>query len=165
MRKILKSGTVCMGICGKPTSLTDSFGRHLFVGDLVNLYAEIPNKTSVNRETEGPEYVVVDDDGNPFIMGIKGSLCRVTNYYLNGEDADEANYDYSETYYMPIGYPEMDLGYKWFVVKIKSYQDTVHGECWGSGNVTTCLEPEEKEAGTGTETGWNGRRFPDEILQ
>lgn len=146
MRKILRSGDVCMGVCGKPTGLTDSFGRDLFIGDLVDLYAEIPEKTGIRRDAVGPEYVVMDGDGKPFIMGIKDSLCRVTNYYLKGELSDEKNYDYSETYYMPIGYPELDLGFRWLVAKVKGYQDTVHGERWGSGNVTTYLDKEDSDS-------------------
>lgn len=145
MKKVLRSGTVYMGTCGEPSGLTDSFGRDLYIGDLVDVYNETAIKKGFERDAAGPEYIVRPDGENAFIMGLKSSLCRVTKYYLDGEEADESCYDYVETYFVDNGYPESDPGYRWLVKKLKSYKDTVHGECWGSGNVTTYLETENEQ--------------------
>lgn len=140
MGKVLRSGTVYMGTCGKPSGLTDSFGCELTVGDLVDVYSETVDKKGFGRNAAGPEYVVMPDGEGAYIMGLKNSLCRVTKYYLDGEEADESCYDYIETYFVNNNYPNSVPGYRWLIKKIKSYQTTVHGECWGSGNVTTYLE-------------------------
>lgn len=50
-----------MGICGEPTDLTDSFGASLFVGDLVDVYIERPDKRGAAQEVAGPEYLVDED--------------------------------------------------------------------------------------------------------
>jgi len=145
MKKVLKSGKVYMGTCGEPTGLTDSFGEPLFIGDLVDVYSEMPLRCGSCRDTYGPEYIVTDENGKVFIMGLKNSLCKKTEYYLDGEETDGTEYDYSQTYYVDNVYPETDPGYKWVVKKIKGYQDTVDGECWGSGNVTTHLETGDEQ--------------------
>lgn len=85
------------------------------------------------------------DGEGAFIMGLKSSLCRVIKYYLDGREANESCYDYMETYLADNRYPEYDPGYRWLVKKLKGYKDTVHGECWGSGNVTTYLETENEQ--------------------
>ncbi len=147
MKKILKSGEVCMGICGEPAGFTDSFGSPLYVGDLVNVYMERPDKRKAIRESSGPEYIVHMDNEDPFIMGLKSSMNPVTHYYLDGDESNEDDYDYRETHYINKDFPEDDPRYLWLVAKIKDHKDTVHGERWGSGNVTTYLvdEDEKKE--------------------
>jgi len=145
MKKILKSGEVCMGICGEPAGFTDSFGESLFVGDMVNVYIERSDKRGATREVSGLEYVVHWDSEKPFIMGLKSSMHPVTHYYLDGEESHEGHYDYCETHYINDEYLEGDPRYLWFVVKVKDHKDTVHGERCGSGNVTTHLEPDQKK--------------------
>lgn len=146
MGKVLRSGTVYMGTCGEPSGMTDSFGYNLYVGDLVDVYSETAIKKGFERDAAGPEYIVMPDGEGAFIMGLKITLCRITKYYLNGEEADGSCHDYVETYFVDNGYPESALGYRWLVRKIKSYKDTVHGERWGSGNVTTYLETGDEQS-------------------
>ena len=78
----------------------------------------------------------MNENGKPFIMGLIGSQPLETRYYLDGEEADETNYDFAETYY------RSSAGFLWVIKKIKGYESVVHGECWGSGNVTAYLEGE-----------------------
>lgn len=40
MKRILKSGDVCMGTCGDTTGLYDSDGNSLHVGDLVAVWTQ-----------------------------------------------------------------------------------------------------------------------------
>ncbi len=135
-----------MGICGEPTDLTDSFGTSLFVGDLVDVYIERPDKRGAAQEVAGPEYVVHwDSDEEPFIMGLKSSMYPVKHYYLDGNESDKSDYDYCETHYINDKFLERAPEYLWLIRKIKGYKDTVHGERWGSGNVTTYLMDEDKE--------------------
>lgn len=136
MRKVLKSGAVSMGICGQPTDLTDSFGERLSVGDIVDVWYAEPTPEGRTLQVEGPEFIVMDEKGDPFIMGLRGSELLETRYYLDGEESDETNYDFAETYY------RSSAGFLWLIKKIKGYEDVVHGECWGSGNVTAYLEDE-----------------------
>ena len=90
---------------------------------MVDVYIERPDKRGAAQEVAGPEYVVHwDSDEEPFIMGLKSSMYPVKHYYLDGNESD-----------------------KWLIRKIKGYKDTVHGERWGSGNVTTYLMDEDKE--------------------
>ena len=145
MGKVLRSGTVYMGTCGDPSGLTDSFGCDLYVGDLVDVYSETAVKKGFERDAAGPEYIVRPDGEDAFIMGLKSTLCWKTEYYLDGREADESCYDYMETYFVYNRYPEYDPGYRWLVKKVKSYKDTVHGERWGSGNVTTYLETGDEQ--------------------
>lgn len=147
MKKVLRSGSVYMGTCGEPAGMMDSFGEPLFVGDLVDVYCEMPLRSGSSRNVNGPEYIVKGDDGELFVMGLKSSTGRLTEYYLDGEKADENNYDYSETYFVNDSYPETEPRWKWLVKKVKGYQDTVSGERWGSGNVTTYLEPDDGQDG------------------
>lgn len=145
MRKVLKSGTVQMGICGQPTDLTDSFGERLSVGDIVDVWYAEPTPEGRSLQAEGPEFIVMDEKGDPFIMGLRGSEPLETRYYLDGEESDETNYDFAETYY------RSSAGFLWVIKKIKGYEDVVHGECWGSGNVTAYLEDEPGDP-VGTES-------------
>ena len=128
--KKLYSGVYLMGICGEPTELVDSFGEALSIGDLVVIYNVERNQEISAGE---PEYVVQCDNETPFIMGLK-SCQRVTHYYLDGDEATKNKYDWKEDTYVS------KEGYEWLVKKVKSYQKTVDGEVWGSGNVTTRLE-------------------------
>ena len=136
MRKVLKSGTVPMGICGHPTNMTDSFGERLSVGDIVDVWYAEPTPEGRALRAEGPEFIVMNEAGKPFIMGLIGSRLLETRYYLDGEEADETHYDFAETYY------RSSAGFLWVIKKIKGYEHVVHGECWGSGNVTAYLEDE-----------------------
>ncbi len=130
MVKRLYSGAVYMGTCGKPTILADSFGEELFVGDLVLIYsAEHCKEISAGE----PEYIVSPDDEESFIMGLK-SCKKETHYYRDGEESTENNYDWKEDTY------DSEKGFMWIVKKVKSYEKTVDGEVWGSGNVTVRLE-------------------------
>lgn len=136
MDKKIYSGSVCMGTCGKPTELFDSFGNQLMVGDLVSVYQkDYVKEISVCD----PEYVVCPDGGGenglPFIIGLKGCK-RNTNYYFDGEEvAPTDEYDYIEDTYDSDENPS----FKWIVKKIKDWKRTVDGEVWGSGNITTRL--------------------------
>lgn len=136
MRKVLKSGTVPMGICGQPTDLTDSFGERLSVGDIVDVWYAEPTPEGRALRAEGPEFIVMNEAGKPFVMGLIGSKPLEIRYYLDGEESDETNYDFAETYY------RSSAGFLWLIKKIKGYEDVVHGERWGSGNVTAYLEDE-----------------------
>ena len=146
MRKILKSGPISMGVCGTPTSMTDSFGEKLYVGDIVNVWYAEPAPEGRSLNAEDPEFVVQSEGEEPFIMGMKGSYQLQTRYYLNGEESNEENYDYAESYY------HSESGFLWMIKKIKDHKDTVHRERWGSGNVTVFLEKE-----TGDPDGIDGR--------
>lgn len=123
----LFSGNCPMGICGTETELADSYGELLYVGDLVCLYCE---KYKEELTLEGPEFVVDNGEG-PFIMGIKGSRERQTEYYLDGVESDSSHFDYHVDYYLSL-LP----GHRWLVKKIKPWDQTVPGETWGSGNIT-----------------------------
>ena len=127
--KHLYSGNVFMGICGEPTNLSDSYGEELFVGDLLVVFSE-EHKNILNMC--GLEYVVNDSD-SPFIMGLKGTHERKTEYYLDGDYSDETNYDYKIDYYVSN---ENSYELKWLIKKVKGYESVVNGECWGSGLVT-----------------------------
>lgn len=139
-RKVLRSGMVLMGLCGKPTGLFDSYGHELFIGDIVDVYSADPAPKGREIEAVGPEFIVESEfEGGPFIMGLAGSMRAETKYYLDGDESSEDAYDYAESYY--ISGP----GYRWLIKKIKGFEDTVRGECWGSGNVTVHIEAEPEE--------------------
>lgn len=126
MSKKLYSGIVCMGTCGEPTDLVDSSGEQLFVGDLVIVFSVEHNSEISAGE---PEYIVSPHDEEPFIMGLKGCK-RETHYYRDGEESTEELYDWKEDTY------DSEKGFMWLVKLVKSYEKTVDGEVWGSGNVT-----------------------------
>lgn len=119
-----------MGICGEPTNLTDSYGEELFVGDLVVVFSE-EYKSYLNMCDL--EYIVNDADV-PFIMGLKNSYQKETEYYLNGELSNEKSYDFKADYYVSSN--SENITSRWLIKKVKGYEDIVVGEKWGSGNVT-----------------------------
>lgn len=119
-----------MGICDEPTNLTDSHGEELFVSDLVVVFSE-EYKSYLNLCDL--EYIVNDADV-PFIMGLKNSYQKETEYYINGELSNEKSYDFKADYY--ISSNSEIITSRWLIKKVKGYEDIVVGEKWGSGNVT-----------------------------
>lgn len=57
------------GNVGEPAKLKDKFGVHLFVGDVVHLF-------DADGDYIGKEFVVKDEGGKAFVMGIKGACVQ-----------------------------------------------------------------------------------------
>lgn len=102
------SGNVNLGKVGEPTEKTDSFGKPLFVGDIVmssnknaeGVYCNHGLSVVVSAEFSNKGLAPENHSAGHFVMGIK-------NIDFMGKDADE-----------------------WFVTKLKSHKDIVVGEHW-----------------------------------
>lgn len=124
----LFSGTVSMGRCGESAGLYDSNGTPLCIGDLVAVWNTDPTLLGWN---DSPEFVVMDEDEEPFIMGLKEAF-RKREYLLDGSVSDENDYDtITDTYTSGIS------GVSWIIHKIKDYKDLAAGETWGGVTVIT----------------------------
>ena len=134
MKKILKSGKVIVGECGKPSGLFDSCGKELFVGDVVaasrweNFYnAFIFNDLLVVVETS---FLDRENEGF-FVMGLFSEHQNIC--YKDGEETSED--DPAVDFKQSIIIQNHD---KWQLQLVKSYKDTVHME--KNGGITTYIE-------------------------
>ena len=97
------SGECEIGICGGATSLHDSRGAMLEVGDIVVLFHAQEESQSVSMSVIAEDRASLyggDQDGKPFVMGLKS---------------------------VDINHSE-----EWIVVRVKRWQDVVKGERWTS---------------------------------
>lgn len=129
-KKVLKSGPVYMGVCGTPTSLYDSAGTQLHVGDLVAIWPQDATTDCCDRT---PAFVVQPDEDDPYIMGLRGAL-RIRECLLDGELADEAHCDtIMDTYRLSA-----DPKHVWQIVVVKPYERVVANETWEGVRLCDC---------------------------
>lgn len=128
MKRILKSGDVFMGTCGDPTGLYDSDGNSLHVGDLVTVWTQDVKDRGWNDE---PTYVVKEQGGEPFIMGLKAAHL-VREYILDGDVSDEEHYDtILDTYHCDADPAHQSNDTTWNVIRAKTFDQTADEEIWG----------------------------------
>ena len=146
MKRILKSGTVLMGTCGDSTDLYDSVGNHLRVGDLVAIWTQDVEDRGWHDE---PAFVVKEQDGKPFIMGLK-TAHLVREYILDGDVSDEENYDMVlDTYRCYDNTDKACQGENitWNVTRVKTFDRTADEETWSG------VRPVREDAETDLEDG------------
>lgn len=147
MKRILKSGSVYMGTCGEPTDLYDSDGNHLKVGDLVAIWTQEIDERGWHDK---PAYVVREQDGEPYIMGLK-TAHLVREYILDGEVSSEEHYDTVLDTYRCYADPEQrSEGITWNVLRIKSFDRVADEEIWSG--VRPVLEDSETDLEDGITT-------------
>lgn len=128
MKRILKSGDVIMGTCGDPTDLYDSNGNSLHVGDLVAVWTQDVKDRGWN---DAPAYVVKEQGGEPFIMGLKAAHL-VREYILDGDASDKEHYDtVLDTYRCSADPTHQSNDITWNVIRIKTSDQAADEETWG----------------------------------
>ena len=128
MKRILKSGNVFMGTCGDTTGLYDSDGNSLHVGDLVAVWTQDVKNRGWNDE---PAYVVKEQGGKPFIMGLKATHL-VREYILDGDVSNEEHYDtVLDTYRCNTDLTCQSKDTTWIVIRIKTFDQAADEEIWG----------------------------------
>lgn len=144
MKRILKSGNVFMGTCGDTTGLYDSDGNSLHVGDLVAVWTQDVKNRGWNDE---PAYVVKEQGGDPFIMGLK-TAHLVREYILDGDVSDEEHYDtVLDTYRCDADLTCQSKDTTWSVIRIKTFNQTADEEFWGG------VRPVSEDSETDLEDG------------
>lgn len=115
MNKVLMSGNCFMGTVGDPSSLVDSFGEALYIGDLVALSVFDPKFPDSCAGTYGVEFVchnATGDDGLPvhkYVMGIA-----------------------SEHFEDEIGSIVQQNHSMWRIRKVKGFEQVAPTEKWGA---------------------------------
>ena len=144
MQKILKSGNVFMGICGDQTGLYDSDGNSLHVGDLVAVW---PQDVKTRGWDNEPAYVVKEQNGEPYIMGMKAAHL-VREYILDGDVSDEEHYDtVLDTYRYDTDPAPQLKDITWNVIRAKTFDQTADEETWGG------VRPVSEDSETDLEDG------------
>ena len=118
--KVIKSGHVVIGRCGIEAGV-DSFGKDLFVGDIVQIWHVKNNDTDWSSVSMT---VIAECDSmnrlgvKPFAFGIANSPALMP-WHL---DCDHENFEGDED--APIN--------GWVVSKVKNHLECISGECWKS---------------------------------
>lgn len=145
MKKILRSGNVYMGTCGDPTALYDSNGNNLKVGDLVAIWTRDVKERGWNDK---PTFVVQEKIGVPYIMGLKGAHL-VRKHIRDGESSNAGHCaTILDSYLRDAAEPHNPKETTWYVMRIKSHEQTAIGETWDCG-----VHPVDEDAETSMEDG------------
>lgn len=144
MKRILKSGDVCMGTCGDPTGLYDSDGNSLHVGDLVAAWTQDVKDRGWNDVSA---YVVKEQGGEPFIMGLK-DVPLVREYILDGDVSNKEHYDtVLDAYRCSADLTRQSNDTTWNVIRIKTFDQVADEETWGG------VRPVSEDSETDLEDG------------